>query len=148
MIFMKEKIKESLRRNKALYNICKKCYHTFIIHWGRQYREVQRFFKNNGPEMTETCPRLNENSIVFELGGYKGDWIKAIYEKYHCCCYVFEPVKEFYEVIKNTFAEEAKMHVYNLGIGVTTQDSLINVSEDGSSLYPSPGGVKPVKRFR
>lgn len=85
--------------------------------------------------MTESCETLDENSIVFELGGYKGHWTKAMYEKYHCSCYVFEPVKEFCAIMENMFANEPKVHVYNRGIGVETSESFINVSEDGSSVY-------------
>lgn len=124
-----------LKKNDVLFSVCAKCYHKVHGIFNRQYREVRRFYRNNGPKMTEECAALNENSVVFELGGYKGSWIKTIYEKYHCFCYVFEPVKEFYDVIQNTFSEESKVHVYNLGIGVTTQESFIGVSADGSSVY-------------
>src|SRR6478609_5702767 len=46
---------------------------------------------------------LNDKSIVFDLGGYEGQWTSDIYSRYNCHVYVFEPVREFYEIIKNRF---------------------------------------------
>lgn len=132
---MKKRLKEIIKRNKYLYGLCSKCSNIIKSVFNKQYKEVRHFYKSGGPEMTESCSILNENSIVFELGGYKGHWTKAIYEKYHCFLYVFEPIKEFCDVMENAFRDLHKIHVYNMGIGVKTLDSLINVSADGSSIY-------------
>lgn len=32
---------------------------------------------------------LNEDSVVFDLGGYKGEWTEKIFSKYRCYIYVF-----------------------------------------------------------
>ena len=59
---------------------------------------------------------LNENSIVFDLGGYKGDFAAKAYEDHKCNVYVFEPVKSFYERIRNKFQGNNKIKVLNYGI--------------------------------
>lgn len=99
--------------------------------------------------MLRECSYLNSNSVVFELGGYKGDWVSDIYEKYLCSCYVFEPIKEFCDVIRMKFQDVEKVHIYNMGIGIATYNSIINVSEDGSSIYDKNGNRKiRIKAFK
>jgi len=54
---------------------------------------------------------LSRNSIVFDLGGYKGQWASDVYSRYLCTIYVFEPVKEFFEKIKDKFSKNSKIKV-------------------------------------
>jgi hypothetical protein len=43
---------------------------------------------------------LDENSIVFDMGGYVGEWSEKIFAKYDSHIFIFEPVKEYAEGIK------------------------------------------------
>ena len=100
------------------------------------FQGVELFYKVDGNNrLLRECSLLNKESIVFELGGYKGDWIRDIYVKYGCECYVFEPVKEYCDIIQKELGKYSKIHIYNIGIGISTYDTEINVSEDGSSIY-------------
>lgn len=103
------------------------------------------FFGQQGNDMLRECPYLDENSIIFELGGYEGDWIHDMYKKYACNCYVFEPVKEFYEIIKERLHGNKKVHAYNMGIGTSTYFTTIGVSEDGSSTYGKKSVSEKIK---
>lgn len=80
-------------------------------------------------------PSLSDKSIVFDLGGYKGDWTSDIYSKYNCNVYIFEPVKEFYEGICNRFKSNKKIKVYNYGLSEADKQEKIYVDEDSSSQY-------------
>ena len=74
---------------------------------------------------------LNENSIVFDVGGFEGIWAQTIYSKYGSTILVFEPVKEFYNNIKDKFSEQDKVQVYNYGLG--TKDEAISIEVIGMS---------------
>jgi len=37
---------------------------------------------------------LNNDSIVFDLGGYEGQWASNIFSMYYCYVHIFEPVKK------------------------------------------------------
>ena len=39
---------------------------------------------------------LNYDSTVMDLGAYKGEFSKKIYDKYQCKIFAFEPVLSFY----------------------------------------------------
>ncbi len=74
---------------------------------------------------------LNSESMVLDIGGFDGTWAHNIHSKYGCNILVFEPVKEFYALIKERFAGNGKVHVYNLGLG--TKDETLNIGVDGMS---------------
>lgn len=145
--------KESLRlkmKNTVIYDYIKTIESYFKYIFGdaavkAHYKAVRNFWAQQGNDMLRECSYLNENSIIFELRGYKGDWIHDMYNKYACNCYVFEPVKEFYEIIKERLHGNKKVHAYNMGIGTSTYFTTIGVSEDGSSTYGKKSVSEKIK---
>jgi len=85
---------------------------------------------------------LEENSLVFDVGGYKGDWANEIHEKYNCNVFIFEPVKSFYNFITKRFSNLDKIKIFNLGLSDNTRIAQITVDGDTSSFY-APSTKKP-----
>jgi FkbM family methyltransferase len=77
---------------------------------------------------------LNENSIVFDIGGYKGDFTQSIWDKCKCNIYVFEPVKSFYDDIVNRFKDNLKIKIFNFGFSDKNGDIEIKLQDDSSSI--------------
>jgi FkbM family methyltransferase len=91
---------------------------------------------------------LNQDSLVFDLGGYHGDWTGNIVENYWCNVYVFEPVQEYYEHITKRFSKNKKVRVYQFGLADRTMKVNISVNKDASSVCRSVGpcqGISLVK---
>ena len=83
---------------------------------------------------------LTDKSVVYDFGGFKGDWSAQIYGRYNCYIFIFEPVNSFYEGIKNRFkGQEEKVHVFNYGISDKNAavDIHIPVGHDDSSSVVS-----------
>ena len=78
---------------------------------------------------------LNDNSIVFDLGGYDGEWSLKMSEKYKCNFYIFEPIKSFYDTIINKFLNNSKVKSFNFGLGNKDESLEISVNGDGSSFF-------------
>lgn len=74
---------------------------------------------------------LNKESIVLDIGGFEGVWAQNIYSKYECNIFIFEPVKEFYNNIRDKFQEHDKIQIYNYGLG--TKDEIISIGIIGMS---------------
>ena len=83
---------------------------------------------------------LNEKSIVFDVGGYKGQWASDIFSKYLCTIYVFELVKEFADLIKSKFSKNKKIIVNDFGLGNKTEEKIIYLQDDSSSVYGKGNG--------
>ena len=71
----------------------------------------------NGGEKLRYNYDLNEDSIVFDLGAYVGDFSKRIYNKFHCEVHAFEPIDKFYQKCKYRFDGISKVHSYCFGLG-------------------------------
>lgn len=77
---------------------------------------------------------LTRDSIVFDLGGYKGDFAADINEKYGCFVYLFEPVEAFYLECLYRFKNNEKIKCYNYGLGNRNSSFLISNNNDSTSL--------------
>jgi FkbM family methyltransferase len=78
---------------------------------------------------------LTERSVVFDLGGYRGQWASDIYAKYGCGVYVFEPVREYADFISKRFHRNKRIKVFPFGLSSRSEEKLIAISEDASSIY-------------
>ena len=97
--------------------------------------EVARWFRDRGDETLRLdYPELDENSVVFDVGGYKGDFANAIHEKYGCTVYLFEPHPEFFRVCVDRFKMNSR--VVPLNFGLSDKNGLFGLSDsaDGSSF--------------
>ena len=88
---------------------------------------------------------LNSNSIVFDLGGYIGQWTNDIYSRYNCNIFVFEPVESFYKNINKRFEGNNKIKVFNFGLSDENKEADISIKEDASSLYAKGGKNAKIK---
>ncbi len=78
---------------------------------------------------------LNSHSVVFDLGGYKGQWASDIYSKYLSKVYVFEPATKFYQAISNRFKNNDAIKVFDFGLGSKNSTETIYLSADASSIH-------------
>ena len=98
-----------------------------------------KWLKDKGDEILRYNYPLHADSIVFDLGGYHGEFSQKIYDKYNCYIYVFEPVKEYYEIIKNTFKDNSKIKIFNFGLSDKDETMNISLNDDGSSTFLNDG---------
>ncbi len=88
---------------------------------------------------------LGPDSMVFDLGGYQGQWSGDIVDRYHCHIHVFEPVTSMAENIANRFAGNRHVQVHDFGLGRDNTTVKIWLDADASSIVhaPSHGGTAP-----
>lgn len=96
--------------------------------------EVNRWFADGGDNRFRYDYDLNEDSVVFDLGGYHGVFAENIYAKFNCDVYVFEPYKPFFDIINQKFDGNEKVKVFDYGIYDQTSDVKFNAIGDGSSI--------------
>lgn len=110
-----------------------------------QAYRVGPWFDVDGDNTLRLDYPLDENSIVFDVGGYLGDWAEPIYDRYKSTIYVFEPVPEFYEKLHNRFANNPRIHVYNFGLSNYTGDAEFAQLDNQSSAFIQNGNSLKVK---
>jgi len=104
-----------------------------------QAKRVVSWFADKGDETLRLDYDLNENSIVFDVGGYKGEFARDIFCKYQSNIYLFEPLKEFYEICLKRFINNEKVRSFNFGLADESFDTEINISDNASSIFNVEG---------
>lgn len=103
------------------------------------YLELYNWRKDNGDYTHNLNYDLDENSIVIELGGYKGVWVEQIFSKYKSNIYVIEPLNEFYYILNEKFKTNNKIHLLNVGISTENKKGIIYLNGDSSSSNTNNG---------
>ncbi len=109
------------------------------------YAEFDRWIKDNGDLTHRLRYDLNEDSIVFDLGGYKGEWAEKIHQNYNSKIYVFEPVHSFYNKILNQFKLNTNVHVFCYGLGPKDEELEISLTSDSSSIFNTEGEKEKIQ---
>lgn len=102
-------------------------------------RQFARWCADAGDETLRVDYPLSRDSLVLDLGGYRGQWASDLYSRYRCRLEVFEPVPRFAERIADRFRDNEAIRVHSFGLAGKTRTEQIAVCEDGSSIFRSAG---------
>jgi FkbM family methyltransferase len=97
--------------------------------------EIKKWFEVDGDEVRRFDYDLNSDSLVMDLGGYKGQWASDIYSMFNCRVIVFEPVNSFAKKISKRFLRNPKIEVFCMALGASKRQETIALSADGTSVY-------------
>lgn len=113
--------------------------------------DAQRWFDDKGDETLRLSYPLTEESVVLDLGGYKGDFAADMTHRFNCYVYIFEPDIKFYQHCVDRFADNPKIKVFHYGLSDCDGEFWLSDSADASSFYDSKesgkGALCSVKRF-
>jgi FkbM family methyltransferase len=107
--------------------------------------EVRKWNRDGGDEKFRYTFNLTSDSIVFDLGGYKGQWASDIFSRYMCRILVFEPAKEFSNNIESRFSKNKLIQVFNIALGSFSREETISMGEDGSSVFGKNGKKEAIQ---
>ncbi len=96
--------------------------------------EVKHWFRDDGDNTLRLDYALDENSVVWDLGGYQGDFAAQIHQRYKCDVFVFEPVSAFYAKCASRFSGDDKIHCLKFGLSDKAGWFEISDSGDASSF--------------
>ena len=87
---------------------------------------------------------LNSESVCLDVGGYRGEWAEAIWKKYDCWVYVYEPVPPFFESIKKKCSGNKKIQPFQFGLSDSDSTAMMSFDENASSAYRMNQNKVPV----
>jgi FkbM family methyltransferase len=108
-----------------------------VARWKADRAEEKRYVYNLGP-----------GSIVFDMGGYEGQFASDLYSRYRPKIYVFEPVMQFADNIRKRFHKNHDIRIYPFGLSDKTGDVSISLDENSSSLFLSRGASEKVHMMK
>ncbi len=110
-----------------------------------EHERIVNAWRHEDGEKRRYAYDLDKNSIVFDVGGYLGQWSESIQAKYQCSIFIFEPVKSFYEKCRDKFKDNNQVKVYNVGLSNENKHADIPVAQDASSLYKKSDTVEKIE---
>lgn len=103
-----------------------KTWRNLLAKWHREDKEKQ--FRTN-------YNKLDSSSIVFDLGGYEGQWASDIFSQYLCAIHVFEPHPKFAKAISNRFDNNKQVTIYDFGLSAEDQQVTFSTDADSTSMF-------------
>jgi len=104
---------------------------------------VDQWSADRGDETLRLNYDLNEHSMVFDLGGYEGQWASDIFSRYCSTIHIFEPVADFAKRTEQRFRRNQKIFVHDFGLGKANGSADILVNGADSSLYKKGNELVP-----
>lgn len=95
-------------------------------------REVRRWLKNGGDQTLRLEYPLTSESLVVDVGGYRGDFADEILSRFGCRVLIFEPVLAFYDECGIRFFGSPKVQIFNWGLGAEDAVLPMELQNDGS----------------
>ncbi|MBB2144105.1 FkbM family methyltransferase [Pedobacter sp. LMG 31464] len=93
-----------------------------------------KFCKANGEELRYAYD-LNKNSIVFDVGGYEGEFTSDLFSRYESQFYIFEVYQPYTKQIKERFRLNDKIKVYDFGLGAIDETIQISIDTVSTSSF-------------
>ena len=122
-------LKILLFRIKLFY----KWFYAFYIVKDRAIIERTKWYRDKGDKYLRLEYNLNEDSIVFDIGGYVGDFAEKISKKFGCKIYLFEPSQSFYKKCLERFKDNKNILCFNYGVGNLNGDFVLSNDNEASS---------------
>jgi len=94
-----------------------------------------KWYREGGEKTLRFNYPLTCQSTVFDIGGYRGYFVREIVARYDPHVYVFEPVPEFFEQLVKEFGANPKAKMYNYGLSDGDSISQMLLAGESSTIY-------------
>ncbi|MFY0691403.1 MAG: FkbM family methyltransferase [Paracoccaceae bacterium] len=102
-------------------NPYRRIFHDAFAKWRKDKGEVLRF----------RFPDLTAQSVVFDVGGFEGNWAHRIHAAHGSTLHVFEPHPGFAAQIAARFEGNDKIHLHAIALG--SADGTLSLSDEGDA---------------
>ncbi|KAL4227653.1 hypothetical protein ACF0H5_013091 [Mactra antiquata] len=88
-----------------------------------------------------------KDSVMFEIGGNKGNDASEFVRLYNPRYLILEPLEEYANILKNKFKDNPKVTVINLGLGVKNEIAMVNIEGNNAcatSKFSGKNGNTPL----
>lgn len=133
-------IKKSIKKNKRFYNFLSDTREKLRIIYNTKTRSRFLWMLVDGDNKLSLNYPLTKNSIVFDVGAYKGNFTKKVYDKFLCYVYAFEPIKESVEHLNMILGRYSKITIFDFGLSGREREEKISNIGAASSLFSRPEG--------
>ena len=100
--------------------------------WRKVFYDAYRQWKRDKMEAKRyVFEGLNADSVVFDVGGFEGNWAQDIHDRYGSTVHVFEPHPTFAAALVKRFEGNPKFVVHAFALG--SEAGQLHLSDDGDA---------------
>jgi len=99
----------------------------------------KQYYADDPNELLRITYPLDSDSLVVDVGGFKGEWSQRIYSRYCCYIDIYEPHPMLVQVIREHFKYNHEVRVIPIGLGNRNETLRLFGSDIYSSLYSNYG---------
>lgn len=92
---------------------------------------------NKGDDKLSFDYKLNEESLVFVVGAFEGDYLGKLHQKFQCRIYGFEPIDDYFSILINKFKKYQNIKLFNFGLSDKNEKVKFSKIGESSSAYKS-----------
>ncbi|MFZ6004094.1 MAG: FkbM family methyltransferase [Actinomycetota bacterium] len=81
---------------------------------------------------------ISAESIVLDVGAFRGEWAEKIWKRYAPTIHAFEPAPGAFRRMAQKFDGNDKVHTYEFGLGGSETAASLALNGPGSSIYDEP----------
>jgi FkbM family methyltransferase len=93
------------------------------------------WYKDNGDSVLNLDFPIKKNSVVLDIGVFKGKWTYDMSTRYKCNIFSFEPVRSFYDEASRLLKDHKNVKLFNYGVWIKNTNMPIGVRGCSSSIY-------------
>lgn len=101
---------------------------------GARVAAYDRWVRDRGDITLRLEYVLGPDSVVWDVGGYEGQWASDIFSRFGCHIEVFEPVRHAAEFIRHRFVANQRVRIHPYALGVADYREELELAADESSL--------------
>jgi len=133
-------IKKYIKNNYKIYKLLSNTRERLRILYNTKTRSRYIWLLRDGDNKLTLDYPLNEESVVFDIGAYEGNFTEKINNKFRCHIFAFEPIDHSVKVLYKKFKNFPKVNIYSFGL--SDKDKTVNISDIGgaSSIFKRPEG--------
>jgi len=108
-------------------------------------RVVAAWRAADGDRTLRLTYELQPDSLVVDVGGFRGQWASDIFAQYLCRVHIFEPLPDLAAEIGRRFAQNPRIVVHAEGLAGETRAAKMRTAGDGSAVVTSGKGDVEVR---
>lgn len=114
-----------------------------------RHESLKKWIEADGDSTLSLDYPLTDDSIVFDVGGLRGDWTAALLSRVSLIVptiYIFEPVPRLYDCICDRFREQPKVIPIGEALSDTSGEAMMTDDEEASSLHLAMADTRVLTR--
>jgi FkbM family methyltransferase len=106
---------------------------------GPRHAAYRAWIKDRGDFTKRLEYEILPDGVVWDVGGFEGQWASDMVARYGCRLRVFEPVPAFAAIIRDRFARNALVATHEFALGARDCRMELAICGDSSTLVAGPG---------